>query len=468
MTLIRFALCAGVLLASAARAAEPPPGGCHYEITLEDVEASRLRIAMACAGEGPFRLESFGARTDANVSELRAEGGSRLESQDGWRLSGAAGVARASYRFAFERADGAGTAGIGQRVGRSMLTTVRAFLLLPDGGRSGRPLTLRFQAPSGAQVATGLAREGELHLLDARDLPFIGFAAMGRFESWRVPVAARGGGMAQLDAAVLDAPYALDREQLADWLAQSARAVADYFGGFPARRGLLVLRPIPDRRGLLRGMVNGGGGATMLLLIGASTETREMFGQWMLMHELAHFGAPFIADHVWIMEGMAVYVETALRVRAGWFPADQAWRGFMRNVPQGVPAMEGGGLNEGRGIGAVYWGGTLFWLLADIETLERSGGARSIADCFQAVLDEGGDTSARWPIERFIAACDSGLGGDTVSRLYQRFAQRGSPVDLFGLWQKLGLRLTENEAGVAYDDTAPLAWVRKRIIRAAQ
>jgi hypothetical protein len=184
----------------------------------------------------------------------------------------------------------------------------------------------------------------------------------------------------------------------------------------------------------------------------------------MLMHELVHFAAPLIDEHAWLMEGMAVYVETRLRVAAGWFPQDQAWRGFLRNFRHGVPAMEQEGLAKAHGIGPAYWGGTLFMLLADAEIIEKSGGKKSLADCFKAVLAAGGDTARRWPLERFIAVCDGATGFGTVRRLAEAHVSKGTRLDLAALWAKLGVQLTEYEAGVKYDDAAPLAWVRKRIM----
>jgi hypothetical protein len=287
--------------------------------------------------------------------------------------------------------------------------------------------------------------------------------AMGRLELLRVPVAARGGA-GTLTVALLDEKLPLARETLAQWFGASAARIGGYFGGFPAKEALVVLQPVPGQRSLRRGMVAGGGGATMLLRIGAETKAEELFGQWMLMHELVHFAAPFVDNHAWLMEGMAVYTETRLRVAAGWFPRDQAWRGFLRNFRQGIPAMEQQGLARSRGIGPVYWGGTLMMLLADAEIIEKSGGRKSLADCFRAVLAEGGDTAQRWSLERFIAVCDAATGYGTLKRLTDAHVWKGTPVDLAALLAKLGVQLGEYEAGVVYDDAAPLAWVRKRIM----
>jgi hypothetical protein len=468
---LRLALAALTLAAAPAQAQEiaPPRGGCHYEITLADAEARMLDVTMACDGKGPFALSTWRFITDAHIKDLRGAGGSAVEkTEEAWTIRGAGGISRAAYRFDVdEMAGSTNSPSIGQRVGGSVVAGVRSFLLVPDGGRRPMPLTLRFRAPPGAAVATGLARTGDresgVDRIDTADFPYISFMAMGRLELLRVPVAARGGA-GTLTVAILDETLPLAREALAQWLAASAARIGSYFGGFPAKESLIVLQPMPDLRYLRRGMVAGGGGATMLLRIGAATEPGDLFGQWMLMHELVHFAAPFIEGHAWLMEGMAVYTETRLRVAAGWFPRDQAWRGFLRNFRQGTPAMEQAGLARSRGIGPVYWGGTLMMLLADAEIIEKSGGAKSLADCFQAVLAEGGDTAQRWSLARFVAVCDGATGFGTLRRLVEAHVAKGTPVDLAPLLARLGVQLGEYEASVVYDDTAPLAWVRKKIM----
>jgi hypothetical protein len=464
-------LALAVLAAAPARAQEiaPPPGGCHYELALLDAAARRLEVAMACAGDGPHKISTYRFVTDAHVRDLRGVGGSTVaKDEDAWVLTGADGVARAVYRFDVDELAGStNSPSLGQRVGDSVVASVRSFLLVPGGGRTPMTLTLRFRAPAGAVALTGLAPGAPdgVERLETGEFPYIGFMAMGRVETLRISVPGRNGaGAGTLTVAVLDGPRKVSSAEVERWIAASAARIADYFGGFPTPRALIVLEPVPGLRYLRRGMVAGGGGATMLLRIGSETEPGDLSSQWMLMHELVHFGGPFIDRHAWLMEGMAVYVETRLRVAAGWFPQDQAWRGFLRNFRHGIPAMEQQGLARARGIGPIYWGGTLFMLLADAAILERSDGAKSLADCFRAVLDQGGDTSQRWPVERFIAVCDAATGGDTLARLAAAHAWRGSKLDLASVLARLGVQLGEYEAGVVYDDKAPLAWVRKRIL----
>ncbi len=60
---------------------------------------------------------------------------------------------------------------------------------------------------------------------------------------------------------------------------------------------------------------------------------------------------------------------------------------------------------------------------------------------------------------------DRGIGGTAMSDLAQRYLQPGgAAIDLDALWKRLGVGLAA-DGSVAYDDTAPLAWVRRAIVR---
>src|SRR5262249_25973074 len=155
-----------------------------------DAEARRIDVALACAGDGPHALSTYRYVTDAHVKDLRAHGGSALEkTEEAWLLKGVGAVARAAYRFDVdEMAASTNSPTIGQRVGGSVVASVRSFLLVPEGGKERMPLTLRFRAPAGAEVLTGLPEAGGIQRLDSGEFPYIGFMAMGRLEVLRLPV----------------------------------------------------------------------------------------------------------------------------------------------------------------------------------------------------------------------------------------------------------------------------------------
>ena len=464
--LTRLVAFAALFVAGAAAAQAPPSGGCRYDIALDDPAARRLAVAVTCDGPGPHRLAGHRQIPHDHVRDVAALPGSAVVADAaGWTLRTETG--HAGLRYVFDMEDllaNTNSPFIGRRIGRSVLGTIGSFLLAPAG--AGRPLVLTFRAPDGAGAAIALPREGDAHRMTTDDLPFAGFFALGRFDLVSIALPGPDGrpAGAVLDVAVLDAPRDLDLAQVKAWIEASAGRVAHFFGGFPVKRGLIVLYPVEGRAGLLRGVVMGGGGASMMLLIGQHATRAQLYGHWMLVHELVHFGAPFIENkHRWLMEGSAVYIESIVRARAGWFGEAQTWRGFVRFMGPGAEAMGGQGLAAATGIAPVYWGGALFMLLADVEIRKRTGGAKTLADCFRAVVAAGGDTAARWTGERFVEICDRGTGTNVFAEMTAKYVHRGTPFDLSAFWRELGIAMEGDR--IVTDDRAPLAAIRKSIMR---
>ena len=131
---------------------------------------------------------------------------------------------------------------------------------------------------------------------------------------------------------------------------------------------------------------------------------------------------------------------------------------LVRRTPQGVPGA--GGLDASRGFGAIYWGGALFWLLADVEIRERTDNRKSLEDALRGIRDAGGSIAVTWPVDLTLATADRALGVEVLGPLYARMAQSGEKVDLGALWARLGL---EDAGGIRFRDDAPLARIRLAI-----
>src|SRR3546814_14202501 len=63
----------------------------------------------------------------------------------------------------------------------------------------------------------------------------------------------------------------------------------------------------------------------------------------------------------------------------------------------------------------IYWGGAIFMLLADLDIRERSQGRASLETCFRAVLNDGGNTTVRWPRAEFLRVCDAATGTGSMA-----------------------------------------------------
>jgi hypothetical protein len=216
----------------------------------------------------------------------------------------------------------------------------------------------------------------------------------------------------------------------------------------------------PGRR--LFGTQMGGGGASIYFDIGSDISEEQLHGDWMAPHEMLHLGQPGLArKHLWFQEGFATYAEPLARLEAGEISADEFWAGFVRGMPHGEQQAGDRGLDRTPTWGRTYWGGALFWLLADVEIRRLSHGRRSARDAARAVLDSVGNCTISAPIEDVLKAADHGVGHPVFLRLYERYARANANMGLESLWDKLGVH--SGGAGLRYDDHAPLAWVRRAI-----
>ncbi len=134
---------------------------------------------------------------------------------------------------------------------------------------------------------------------------------------------------------------------------------------------------------------------------------------------------------------------------------------MIRDMPKGLPAAGDRGLDNTHTWGRTYWGGAMFYLLADVRIRERTGNRAGLQDGLRAIVAQGGNVEVAWDVRRTLAMADKATGTRVLTELYEEM--RDSPVtpDLAVLWKKLGVRLTQD--GAEFDDRAPLAEIRKAI-----
>jgi len=224
---------------------------------------------------------------------------------------------------------------------------------------------------------------------------------------------------------------------------------------------LLVLVPMPQRRGIAYGRTVPGGGPTVMIEVGAGLDQRRLFDDWVLVHELIHTGMAFIRGRsTWFMEGAATYVEPIIRARAGWKTEEEVWREWVDNMPKGVQAFSSSMANA-RGQ-ENYWAGATFMLLADVSLRRATNGAKGLEDCLAGVLWSGLDGARRATIVDYAAACDRVTATAVMSGLVERHFINAERVDLAALWKDLGISLVAGR--IALDDNAPSARWRKLIV----
>lgn len=126
-----------------------------------------------------------------------------------------------------------------------------------------------------------------------------------------------------------------------------------------------------------------------------------------------------------------------------------------------MPGAGDRGLDNTHTWGRPYWGGALFYLLADVRIRERTDNRAGLQDALRAIVAGGGNVEVSWDVRRTLAIGDQATGTHVLIELYD--GMRATPVapDLAQLWQRLGVKLTRD--GVKFDNDEPLAEIRQAI-----
>jgi len=255
---------------------------------------------------------------------------------------------------------------------------------------------------------------------------------------------------------------ALPKEKILDWIRTSAKAVSTYYGHFPVKSLRLLLVPVDGPR-VRGGTTWGYRGAAIRVAIGRDSNEDALRRDWVMVHEMVHTALPDMEERYnWLSEGLAVYVEPIARVQAGDLSAQEVWLAMMGDMPKGLPSLTDEGLDITDTWGRRYWGGAMFCLMADIQIHKATGNRLGLQDAMRGVLAAGGSHEVNWPIERILAAADKAVGVDVLTRLHNEWGQKPVAPNLDQLWRDLGLRKTGG--GLEFDDTAPLAAIRKAIM----
>jgi hypothetical protein len=254
---------------------------------------------------------------------------------------------------------------------------------------------------------------------------------------------------------------AVDEAAMVDWVRGSAAVVAQFYGRFPMARTRVVVSPVAGEG------VSGGRtwadarGALIRIRVGVATTAKGYANDWVLVHEMTHLALPSLPENqAWLEEGLATYVESIARAQAGALSAEQVWAGFVKGMPNGLPAAGDHGLDRTPTWGRTYWGGALFCLLADLEIRRATDGRRGLPDALRGMLARG-NLQTESTAAAVLATGDRAVGVAVLLPLYERM--KGEPVatDLPALWARLGI--VPAGRSVRFDDGAPEAALRRAL-----
>jgi hypothetical protein len=266
-------------------------------------------------------------------------------------------------------------------------------------------------------------------------------------------------------------PLDLPVPKISAWIANAATAVATYFGRFPVAHARILVRPTEGRSGIFNGTTWGNrasSDAFTRISLGQLTDQKDLDDDWMMTHELTHMAFPDIAgdtrdgrEHHWIEEGMATYIEPIARAQAGLLSVDRVWADMVKGLPQGLPRDGDQGLDHTHTWGRTYWGGAIFWFMADIKIREMTANQKGLQDAMRGIMNAGGTLNHEWPIERVLQTGDKAVSCSVLEELYNQMKDTPVQTDLDGLWPRLGIQVVRGV--VKYNDHAPLAKIRKAI-----
>jgi hypothetical protein len=265
-----------------------------------------------------------------------------------------------------------------------------------------------------------------------------------------------GGGVIRIQ---IDSKVSPPRAELVEWVRRAAVAVSHYLGHFPVKHLTVMIWPGGGEA------VGGGvthGGSRIDVDVGNSARTADLNQDWVMTHEMFHLAFPTLDDrYLWMMEGLSDYLEPIARARVGQLTAQDVWREFVEGLPQGLPAAGDQGLDNSRIRERIYWGGNLYWLLADVRIRAQTDNRRSVDDAIRTILNAGGTGGVDWTLERVLHVGDKATGTTVLKDLYDELGQKPGNVDLDALWKKLGVKYTSGV--VTFDDSAPWAKIREAI-----
>jgi hypothetical protein len=273
-------------------------------------------------------------------------------------------------------------------------------------------------------------------------------------------------GGATIEVSFAPGKFDVGREAILGWITNAANAVTAYFGHFPVEHPRLMVRLAEGRAGVSHGTTFGGRrGAFTRIVVGQATTQEQLDDDWMMTHEFIHMAFPDVSansdDHHWMEEGMATYIEPIARAQIGRMTPERVWGDFVRDIPQGLPRAGDQGLDRTQTWGRTYWGGALFWLLADVQIREATHNRKGLQDAMRGILDAGGNITDDWTVERVVEVGDKATGTSVLANLYQQMRATAVRTDLDDLWRRLGVQVKDGIATL--DDHAPLADVRKAI-----
>ena len=267
----------------------------------------------------------------------------------------------------------------------------------------------------------------------------------------------------QLNVSIRDRVLLTKKAMLIDWIKYSAQTIHQYYGSFPVDK-LDINITVSGGFAVRFGQAFGGNSPHLRIVVGEDINPAMLRKDWIMVHEMVHLAMANVPrSNRWLLEGLATYVESIARAQQGELSEDFVWNGFIKRMPQGLPAAGDAGLDHTPTWGRTYWGGAMFCLLADIEIRKLTDNRMSLQDALRGILKDGYSMQADTTAMQVFKSGDAATGVPVLVSLYEKMRADPVSVDLDALWVSLGISLQNDQ--VRYQADAPLAYVRKQLLR---
>jgi hypothetical protein len=270
-------------------------------------------------------------------------------------------------------------------------------------------------------------------------------------------------GGARISVEIRDVVLREKKAMLLDWVVYSAETVSDYYGRFPVDKVHIKVQ-VAGGHAVRFGQAFGGDSPFLRIVVGEHVTPEVLRRDWIMVHEMVHLAMADVPEaNRWWLEGLSTYVESIARAQSEYLDEAFIWQNFIERMPQGLPQGGDRGLDQTPTWGRTYWGGALFCLLADIEIRKLTNNEKSLQDALRGVLADGYSMQASAEPIQIFESGDRAIGLSVLVPMYEKMKSDPYPVDLDQLWQALGVSV-DNET-IVYDDDAPLAHVRKALLK---
>jgi hypothetical protein len=350
------------------------------------------------------------------------------------------------------------------RVGDATLSPALAWLLHPEPNGDAS-VSVRVRAEDPRELLTGMTPRDDApstYAFRSPDLDEGAFTAFGPMRKTRLSVRD-----AAIDVAILGGPMALSDAEILGWIADAASAASSLHPHFPVAHAAVFVVPVPGEDEVAFGKVLSLSGASVALLVGDRMRAGDARHDWVAVHELFHLGFPsFRGEGRWLEEGLATYYAPILRHRAGWTTEVELWTELAHKLPRGLPTgPTDPGLLFRKDLDALYWGGALFALLADVRLRQVSKDRHGLDDVLRAVVARGGNATRVWRVADVLRVGDDATGAGVLRETYVHHAVRAEPVDLAPVLTSLGVDPPDGPGAgeVVLREDRPLSAIRRAI-----